>query len=181
MIPRLASLLALGAGTLLLQSGGIGAAPDPGASTPAAIAGPMEITTAGFEEAATALRAHDCAGAQGRLTAVASAAANATPANDATAAAAGPAGATENPAVPMARLLRGAYAAACGDSAAAETFLAQAAAPGGALEDWRLFLLADSADRLGHAPAAQAAARGGATARITADGRTIPLCLRTTR
>ena len=139
---RLASLLALGAGTLLLQSGGIGAAPD--ASTPAAIAGPMEITTAGFEDAAAALRAHDCAGAQARLAALAA---------ETAPSAASP----ESPTVAMARLLRGAYAAACGDSAAAERFLSQAVAPGGPLEDWRLFWLADSADRLGHAPAAQAA------------------------
>src|SRR5689334_8319098 len=106
-MPRLASLLALGAGTLLLQSGGIGAAPDLGTAAPAAIVGPMEITTAGFDDAAAALRAHDCAGAQARLAAIATAAAKTTP----------PEGASESPAGPMARLLRGAYAVACGDAA----------------------------------------------------------------
>ena len=57
----------------------------------------------------------------------------------------------------MARLLRGAYSAACGDARAAEAFLQQAVAPGGPLEDWRLLWLADSAERLGHVPVAQAA------------------------
>ncbi len=137
MILRIASLLALAAGSLALQSGNIAAAPDAAAASAAAPAGPMEITTAGFDDAAKALRARDCAGAQTRLAAIAAA--------------------PESPATAMARLLRGAYAAACGDAAAAETLLSQAAAPGGPLEDWRLFWLADSADRLGHAPAARAA------------------------
>src|SRR5436190_329760 len=148
---RLASLLVLGAGSLLLQSGG-GAPPETAAPAPA---GPMLITTAGFEEAATALRAHDCAGAQARLGAIL--AAPEAPATEETGTPAAPTGAPAAPRAPMARLLRGAYSAACGDARAAEAFLQQAVAPGGPLEDWRLLWLADSAERLGHVPVAQAA------------------------
>lgn len=136
-MPGLLRRLVLAAGSLLLQAGGIAPTP-PVAATPPD--GPLVLTVEGFAEAATALRAHDCAGAQARLAAR-----------------------LANPAVPrtetvaMARLLRGFYAAACNDAAAAETFLAQAAAPGGVLEDWRLLLLAEAAEKVGHTPAAQAA------------------------
>ena len=56
-----------------------------------------------------------------------------------------------------ARLLHGFYAHACADVETAESTLFAAAHAGGSLEDWRLYLLADSAAARGHAPAAAAA------------------------
>lgn len=136
-----AYLCALFAGSLFLQPA-VNMLP---AGAPAPIAaGPRALEPAGFESAATALRRHDCPGAQAALQEkLAPASETALP------------GAAETAAT--ARVLRGLYAHACADAALAESSLAQSAAPGGALEDWRLLLLADSATTLGHTPVAEAA------------------------
>lgn len=111
-----------------------GGSPPPAAATP-----PLPL--AAVAPAASALRHRDCAAALARL--------------DRLAAAGEPEGAR------FARLLRGLYAHACDDPGAAETELAAAAGrPEGALEDWRLFILADSAAARGHLPAAEAALAG---------------------
>lgn len=101
----------------------------------------MTLVLAGFDDAANALRGRDCQRALDLLR---------QKADTSSADSSGQAAAT-------ARLLRGMYAHACDDPVAAEAALAQAAAPGGALEDWRLLLLSDSAAALGHVPGAQAA------------------------
>ncbi|HYX26378.1 MAG TPA: transglycosylase SLT domain-containing protein [Thermoanaerobaculia bacterium] len=51
----------------------------------------------------------------------------------------------------QARVVAGLYAHATGDAALATDLLTAAATPGGALEDWRLYLLAESAARRGDA------------------------------
>jgi peptidoglycan lytic transglycosylase len=56
-----------------------------------------------------------------------------------------------------ARLVAGLYAQAAGDAARAAEMLGAAASPGGALEDWRLYLLAASAATAGQRDQAQAA------------------------
>lgn len=135
-----AYLCALFAGSLFLQPA-VKLLPAP--APPVAASG--TLAAADFEEAAAALRRHDCPRAQ-TLLQDKLADAPATPPATAVSATA-----------QTAQLLRGLYAHACGDTALAESYLAQAASPGGVLEDWRLLLLADSAAAAGHMPAAQAA------------------------
>ncbi|HEX5758941.1 MAG TPA: lytic transglycosylase domain-containing protein [Thermoanaerobaculia bacterium] len=57
----------------------------------------------------------------------------------------------------FARLVSGLHAHACEDLAAAEERLYAAAHPGGPLEDWRLYVLADAAAARGHVLVSQAA------------------------
>ena len=57
----------------------------------------------------------------------------------------------------FALLLQGLYAHACEDAAVAEEKLGRAAEPGGALDDWRLFMLSDSAAARDHLAAAESA------------------------
>jgi soluble lytic murein transglycosylase-like protein len=70
----------------------------------------------------------------------------------------------------MAQLVSGFYAHACEQPALAEERLFAAVDPGGPLEDWRLFLLADSAAANGHLHLAQAT-----LARLLADYPDSPL------
>src|SRR5262245_54603761 len=149
---RCARLLALVAGLLAVDAGG-GA---PSTAPPATVDGPLVLVSAGFEDAAAAMRRHDCAGAQAALATklaaetrsagdhavaiapgVVGVAATAVAESNAAAKAGAAPDAAATAAASMARLLRGVYAAECGDAAAAETYLAQAVAPGGVLEDWR--------------------------------------------
>jgi soluble lytic murein transglycosylase-like protein len=121
-----------------------------------------------FRAAAAAMRRHDCAVALAELAPLlappaAMAPAPATPA----AAAAPPASASPAPVSPpgggnapdraLAGLVTGFYAQACGDVQLAEERLFGTRMPGGLLEDWRLFLLADSARARGHVLVARAA------------------------
>ncbi len=108
-------------------------APAPAATAPAAAAGGTAQT---FAAAATALRARDCARALATLQPLAAGASS-----DAT----------------FARLVSGLYAHACEDVALAEERLFSAPSPGGPLEDWRLYVLADSAAARGHVLVGQAA------------------------
>ena len=57
----------------------------------------------------------------------------------------------------FALLLQGLYAHACEDAAVAQEKLGRAAEPGGALDDWRLFMLSDSAAARDHLAAAESA------------------------
>jgi len=69
-----------------------------------------------------------------------------------------------------ARLVEGFYAYEAGASDLAEELLASVSIPGGELEDWRLFLLAESAQEDGHGEAA-----AGALARLITDHPESPL------
>lgn len=89
-----------------------------------------------FRAAAEAMRRHDCAGALDQLAPLA-------------------AGAGADRA--LAGLLSGFYAHACEQVTLAEERLFGARTPGGLFEDWRLFLLADSARARGHVLVAKAA------------------------
>ncbi|HKH49210.1 MAG TPA: transglycosylase SLT domain-containing protein [Thermoanaerobaculia bacterium] len=70
-----------------------------------------------------------------------------------------------------ARLVEGLYAYEAGDSDLAEELLSKVSIKGGELEDWRLFLLAESAQRDGHLEAA-----GDALARLIGEYPKSPLC-----
>jgi soluble lytic murein transglycosylase len=70
----------------------------------------------------------------------------------------------------QARVLAGLYAHQAGDDRQAEELLASAPAPGGSLEDWRLYLLAKSAARRGDQDLAR-----GTYARLLADQPDSPL------
>ncbi len=132
MIMRPYGLFALLASSLLLQPATSETAP-PAAAAPAP--GPLTVVASGWEDTAAALRRKDCVSPQALVqTRLA-----------------------QPEWAPAARLLRGLYADACGDAKLAESALLDAAAPGGVLEDWRLFLLAANAEKLGHVPAARAA------------------------
>ena len=91
----------------------------------------------GYAQAAELLRRRDCGGALQAVDALASSA-------------------TSQDAV-FAQLAGGLYAQACGQAAAAEARLQGIRAPGGLLEDWRLYQLARAAEDAGHAPVAEAA------------------------
>jgi soluble lytic murein transglycosylase-like protein len=117
-----------------------GSAPLPGFS---------DRTAVQFQEAAAALRRRDCAGAAKTLAAVA---------------------ATKGPDSSFARLLSGFYAHACRQPAVAEERLFQAADPKGVLEDWRLYLLSQSARERGHILLAQTS-----LAKLLGDYPTSPL------
>lgn len=108
-------------------------APEP-AAAPAAVA--ADTTAQSYAAAAAALRARNCAAAQDLLAPLAAGASG---------------GAT------FARLVSGLYAHSCEDIATAEERLFAAPSPGGPLEDWRLYILADSAAARGHVLLAQAA------------------------
>jgi soluble lytic murein transglycosylase-like protein len=129
------ALLGLLLGTFL---GGAGAS-SPG---PLAIAPPGGSADAVYGRAAAALRRRDCAAAQAALA---------------------PLAAARGPETAFAALLSGFYAYACGDTADAEERLFTAnreaglGGPAGVLEDWRLYLLADSARARGHVLVARAA------------------------
>ncbi len=69
-----------------------------------------------------------------------------------------------------ARLVEGLYAYEAGDSALAEQLLGSVSIPGGELEDWRLFLLAESAQKDGHDEDA-----ASALARLITDAPRSPL------
>jgi hypothetical protein len=86
--------------------------------------------------AAAAIRQHDCAGAISLL-----ASAVATP----------------GPQQRLATLMDGFYAESCDAVGEAEERLFAAHEPGGPLEDWRLYLLADAAHARGHVLLARAA------------------------
>jgi soluble lytic murein transglycosylase len=88
-----------------------------------------------FQEAATAVRRKDCAAAQKTLAPLLAA-----PGSDRS----------------TTQLLSGLYAHACEQVAQAEEQLYAAADPDGPLEDWRLYILSDSAAARGHALLAQA-------------------------
>jgi soluble lytic murein transglycosylase-like protein len=109
---------------------------------PAAVAAPGISPSAIYSRSAAALRRRDCAGAQAALE---------------------PLAASRGPETGFASLLSGLYAHACGQTADAEERLFAAnrvvslAGPAGVLEDWRLFLLADSARARGHVLVARAA------------------------
>ncbi|MFY9821543.1 MAG: transglycosylase SLT domain-containing protein [Thermoanaerobaculia bacterium] len=68
------------------------------------------------------------------------------------------------------RVVAGLYAHAAGDASLAANLLTEAATPGGALEDWRLYLLAASAVQRGDVALAR-----GTYARLLADCPTSPL------
>ena len=68
------------------------------------------------------------------------------------------------------RVLAGLYAHQAGDDRQAEELLANASAPGGSLEDWRLYLLAKSASKRGEQDLAR-----GAYGRLLADHPDSPL------
>ena len=106
--------------------------PGPGSSTGSPAAAPA------YREAAAAMRRRDCAGALSALAPLAGAA---------------------EPDRTLATLVSGLYAHACEQVTVAEERLYQARIPGGGglLEDWRLFLLADSAHARGHVLVAKAA------------------------
>ena len=105
---------------------------------PAAPAGALRADTAAgrYAQAAAALRARECGKAHELLAPLARG-------KDADAA--------------FARLVTGLQAHACEDVAAAEERLYAAVHPGSLLEDWRLYILADSAGARGHVLVAQAA------------------------
>jgi len=108
--------------------------PDP----PAAAAAPdplAALPVADLDRAAAALRRRDCAAARSALD---------------------PHAAAGAPAAGLARTIQGLYAHACDDSERAEEELFEAG-PAGPLEDWRLFVLADSAAARGHLPVARSA------------------------
>ncbi len=102
----------------------------------AAPAAPADSAARLFGAAAAALRARDCDGAVATLV---------------------PLAAGDSPDATFARLVTGLYAHACEDVALAEERLFAAPNPGGPLEDWRLYILADSAAARGHLLVAQAA------------------------
>lgn len=104
--------------------------PEPGPSAAPLIAFPELLA------AAAALRRRDCGGAIAALEAVAGG---------------------EGPAASLAGLAQGLYAHACQQVELAEAKLFAAARTGGALEDWRLLILSDTAEARGHRPAAEAA------------------------
>jgi len=106
------------------------------ASAAAGTAAPADPAAKLYAAAAGALRARDCAEAQATLAPLARG-----DSADAT----------------FARLVTGLYAHACEDVALAEERLFAAPNPGGPLEDWRLYVLADSAAARGHVLVAQAA------------------------
>ena len=111
----------------------IGAAPPPAALPAATI---PSLPAAAVARAAQALRRRDCAAAVAQLD---------------------PLTAGGDSAARFALLLQGLYAHACEDAAVAEEKLGEAAEPGGALDDWRLFVLADSAAARDHLAAAESA------------------------
>jgi soluble lytic murein transglycosylase-like protein len=89
-----------------------------------------------FRTAAAAMRRHDCSAALAELA---------------------PLLATPGPDRTLASLVSGFYAQACAQVTLAEERLFGARMPGGQFEDWRLFLLADSARARGHVLVARAA------------------------
>jgi soluble lytic murein transglycosylase len=119
---------------LLLQAESVppGAEPQAGAAAASSTAPPPD-----FSAEASALRRRDCPSALASLRQRA--------------------GGADRALAGMAQLLLGFYAHACADVATAERWLFEAAQPGGAFEDWRLYLLADTAAAQQHYPAALAA------------------------
>jgi tetratricopeptide (TPR) repeat protein len=115
-----------------------------GAAEPIAVAGPPEpgpsaaplIAFPELLDAAAALRRRDCSGAIAALETVAGGV---------------------GPAASLAGLAQGLYAHACQQIELAETKLFASAHTGGALEDWRLLILSDTAEARGHRPVAEAA------------------------
>jgi soluble lytic murein transglycosylase-like protein len=121
--------------------------PEPPAAAPAP--DPFAaLPAADLDRAAAALRRGDCAAARSALD---------------------PHAAAGAPAAGLARTIQGLHAHACDDPERAEEELFEAA-PGGPLEDWRLFVLADSATARGHLPVARAA-----LARLLAENPSSPL------
>jgi soluble lytic murein transglycosylase-like protein len=104
-----------------------------------------------YREAAAAMRRRDCTAALGALAPLA------TPATAAPLSPLTPLTATAEPDRALATLVSGLYAHACEQVTVAEERLYQARMAGGLLEDWRLFLLADSAHARGHVLVAKAA------------------------
>lgn len=139
------------AGLLLQPSPDEGGDLERAAATPASTVapaaplppGPAMLAPAPFSQAAAALRRGDCTTARSRLQQIAAAAATPLP---------------------------GFYAHACEDIAAAEKQLQARAAAAGPFEDWRLYLLADSAAALGHRALATAT-----LTRLAADHPSSPL------
>jgi soluble lytic murein transglycosylase len=107
----------------------------PSARSAVAFPGASDRAALLYQEAANALRRKDCPAAQKTLAPLL--------------AAQGSEGATT-------RLVAGFYAHACEQVAVAEEQLYKAADPDGLLEDWRLYILSDSAAARGHALLAQA-------------------------
>jgi soluble lytic murein transglycosylase-like protein len=105
-----------------------------------------------FRTAAAAMRRHDCAAALGELAPLLPPLPATAPPGTAPAAGGGNA-----PDKALAGLVTGFYAHSCGDARLAEERLFGTRMPGGLLEDWRLFLLADSARARGHVLVARAA------------------------
>jgi soluble lytic murein transglycosylase-like protein len=113
-----------------------------------------------FRVAATAMRRHDCAAALAelaRLLPPSPPPPPPRPAASAPAAASAAAAGGTGPDRALAGLVTGLYAQACGDAQLAEERLYGTRMPGGLLEDWRLYLLADSARARGHVLVAKAA------------------------
>jgi soluble lytic murein transglycosylase-like protein len=129
LLPALVVLL------LPLLLGSTTRAPEPARTAPAAAAA-ADRTAQTYAAAAAALRGRDCGRALATLQPLAQGAST-----DAT----------------FARLVSGLYAHACEDVALAEERLFAAPSPGGPLEDWRLYVLSDSAAAHGHVLLGQAA------------------------
>lgn len=108
-----------------------------------------EVSDPAFSRAASALRQRRCGEAQEALA---------------------PRLASDGDRGRFARLVSGFYAHACEDVALATERLSEAAEPGALLEDWRLYLLAQSAHALGDEPAARRA-----LAELLADHRDSPV------
>jgi soluble lytic murein transglycosylase-like protein len=119
------------------------------AAVDTAIAPSTTPSDALFARAAVALRRHDCAAAMNAF----------TPLLARPAAVSG-----------FTALVAGLFAHSCESTADAEAKLFKASDPGGALEDWRLYLLADSAQAQGHVLLARAA-----LARLVGDYPASPL------
>jgi soluble lytic murein transglycosylase-like protein len=121
-------------------------------SPDASTAGDIPAVSAGagqtFRAAAAAMRRHDCARALADLAPLSAGAAGASGAAGAEAS-----GSDKT----LAGLVSGLFAQSCGQVPLAEERLFTARMPGGLLEDWRLFLLADSARARGHVLVAKAA------------------------
>jgi soluble lytic murein transglycosylase len=114
----------------------LGSTTPPASGPAAAPAAPADSAARRYGAAAAALRARDCAGAVSTLA---------------------PLAAGDSPDAAFARLVTGLYAHACEDVTLAEERLFAAPNPAGPLEDWRLYILADSAAARGHLLVAQAA------------------------
>ncbi len=108
-----------------------------GSTPPPSSIDPNPLRAGVYENAAALLRARQCPQAMAAIDALANSSTGQRAA--------------------FSRLAGGFYAHACGNEALAEERLFAARAPGGTLDDWRLFLLAEAAHANGHATRAAAA------------------------